>query len=481
MTALQDFWKSDYMAKYREDPKGLATGETAGFSKAEAAVADKQEANGPALQAQIKVRLAALVGPYKEAVAENGPEAQELKEHFSFITTSAGKGKFDEAAKGLGSLESLLDQRKNPTTPGLGGMDKGQATSAPPPITSSSTTPRPRPPTRTAQALGPIGKAEYDKADELIQRGWNWINEQGQTKIIVVNNTSKDMKIVPGTEERKRKDQTIWVRKPPPRISAGKSDHFIVQTDMTIRGKTRAETSGSVVYKVDGKDETVRASNLHLVWVRKGDRGLDMVDSAVTDTLLGYEVEGHQSDTGEFTFFVREIPVANPKKKETDSKSAAPADTFVLFAKGKSVLKSEANSKLHEFASAYLAAKSTAKIYVYGYASIDGEKDENKNLSYQRAEAVFKHLISEPDKLPPGNIKWEGLETTIDFDPDPKKFEPNRRATISLTPKGAAPAPDTKKEPQAPADPKAKVKQSRDSEDPPTRPVHPHAASRTGA
>jgi len=365
-----------------------------------------------------------------------------------------------DVSKGSDKIRQFwqTDVVKNPNgvPGGLPGMDKGQVQA----ITIAGQN---------------IGKAEYDKAEELIRKGWDWITEQGQTKIIIKNQTSKDMKIVPGTEERKRKDQTIWIREPPPRIAAGKDDYIIVQTDMKFRGKTRAETSGSVVYKADGKDETVRASNLHLVWVRKGDRGLAMVHSPVTDTLLGYELEGHQSGKGEFTFFVREIPVANPKKPETGGGKVP--DTFVLFDLNMPDLTPKAKSALHGFANAYRAAKSTAMIYVYGYASKEGPELRNETLSYQRAEAVFNYLSGKDEELPKGNIQWEGLKTTDTFDPDPKALAPNRRATISLT---DAKAPAAKKEPQSPVDPKAKVKQTHDYEEPPKR-EKPHAAGGTGA
>src|SRR5262249_1611157 len=78
------------------------------------------------LQAQIKNRLEALAGPYKEAVAANGEDAQELREQFGIVKTSLAKRDFDQADQSLGALEKLVDQRGNPPAPGIPGMDRGQ-------------------------------------------------------------------------------------------------------------------------------------------------------------------------------------------------------------------------------------------------------------------------------------------------------------------------------------------------------------------
>jgi len=99
-----------------------------------------------------------------------------------------------------------------------------------------------------------IGKAEYDKAEELVKAGWNWINKQGETKIIIKNRTSKVMSFVKETDVLDKPGQSKWSRKAAPEIAAGAEDNMVVKTDMTIRGVTRANTSGSVVYEIAGND-----------------------------------------------------------------------------------------------------------------------------------------------------------------------------------------------------------------------------------
>ena len=165
-------------------------------------------------------------------------------------------------------------------------------------------------------------------------------------------------------------------------------------------------------------------------------------------------------------------------------KGPPPADIFVLFDVGKSVLKSEAKSKLHDYALAYLASKSAAKIHCEGYASIEGKDADNTNLSYERAEAVFNYLTDpKTGNMLQDKVDFHGSGITKDFDPaDQKSFPPNRRVTIgvSVAKVPAGKATDTEPKEQQ-ADPKAKVQQSRDNEEIPNRPVNPYSASRPGA
>jgi outer membrane protein OmpA-like peptidoglycan-associated protein len=331
-----------------------------------------------------------------------------------------------------------------------------------------------------------IGKAEYDKAEELVKAGWNWINKQGETKIIIKNRTSKVMSFVKETDVLDKPGQSKWSRKAAPEIAAGGEDNMVVKTDMTIRGVTRANTSGSVVYEIAGKDDKARTAKVRLAWTRKGDKGMDMKDDWQTDT-LAFEVKAQQTADGEFTFFVSEKKAADAKAKDPQDaddakgKEPPPPDIFVLFDVGKSVLKSEAKSKLHEYAMAYLASKSAARIHCEGYASIEGKDADNTNLSYERAEAVFTFLTDpKTGNLPQDKVGFHGSGITKGF--DPKNFPPNRRVTVggSAAKVPAGKATDTKTEPQSPADPKAKV-QERDKEEPPMRPAVPGSASRTGA
>jgi hypothetical protein len=100
-----------------------------------------------------------------------------------------------------------------------------------------------------------IGKDEYDKAEALAKEAWNWVNKQGETKIIIKNRTSRVMNFAKGTDVLDKTDESKWSRKAPPEIAAGGEDNMIVKTDMTIRGVTRANTSGSVAYEIAGKDD----------------------------------------------------------------------------------------------------------------------------------------------------------------------------------------------------------------------------------
>ena len=257
-----------------------------------------------------------------------------------------------------------------------------------------------------------IGKAEYDKAEELVKKGWNWINKQGETKIIIKNRTSKVMSFVKETDVLDKPGQSKWSRKAAPEIAAGGEDNMVVKTDMTIRGVTRANTSGSVVYEIAGKDEKARTAKVRLAWTRKGDKGMDMKDDWQTDT-LAFEVKAQQTADGEFTFFVSEKKAADAKAKDPQDaddakgKEPPPPDIFVLFDVGKSVLKSEAKSKLHEYAMAYLASKSAAKIHCEGYASIEG-KDADNTESLLRKGGGGLHVShrSQNRELAPGQSRF---------------------------------------------------------------------------
>lgn len=335
-----------------------------------------------------------------------------------------------------------------------------------------------------------IGKAEYDKAEELARKGWKWLTEQGETRIIIKNQTSKVMTLVPGTDVRDKPKEARFSRGAPPKIAAGGEDSLVLKTDMNVRGITRGNTSGSVVYEIAGKDGQAKTAKVRLAWTRKGESGMAMKDDWQTDT-LGFEVVAQQTADGEFTFFVSES--ATPAKakdaqpaEEAKGKGPPPPDTFVLFEVGKAVLKSEARSTLHEYASAYLASGSTVKINCEGYASVEGKDAFNKNLSFERAEAVFNYLTDpKTGNLPQDKVGFHGNGTTQGFDTaDPKNFPPNRRVTIGVaaTKVPAAKATDADAKPQAPESPDRKKKaQERDREEPTMRPAVRTSASRSGA
>ena len=323
--------------------------------------------------------------------------------------------KFLERPDGNGATDTASHDM-----PGLGDLDSGKVQAIGP-----------------GQVIGP--------ATQVGKAAWHWVNEQGETTIIIENRTSKVLKFA-GKETQKLDypKQARFDRYPPPEIAAKDKDTITVKTDKFWRGKTTANTSGSVMYEIADsyRQATVK---VNIAWKRKGDGAIDE-GFIFTDSDL-YEIKFFQNKAGEFTFWVMEKPpAAKPKEPETppdtkpkepesgsgkDSKSAPPADTYVLFAQGKFVLTSEAKSRLHDFARAYLAAKSTATVSVDGYASKEGVEESNKTLSFDRAEAVYKFLVDD-GKLPSGNVEWHGHGVTSDFDPDAKKLEPNRRVTIKI-------------------------------------------------
>jgi outer membrane protein OmpA-like peptidoglycan-associated protein len=322
--------------------------------------------------------------------------------------------RFLERPDGNGATDSA-----HPDSRGLDGFDSGKVQAITP-----------------GQVIGPatqVGKAAL-----------NWVNKQGVTTIIIENHSSKVLSRVDGSEELTHPKEAKWVKKAPPEIPAAKDGNpgkatITVKTDKLIRGVTRANTSGWVMYEIVGE---VKKNKVKIAWLRKGDGTLDTGGWGTESGL--FDIRGFQSNEGEFTFrFTEKSPAAKPKDPQSpepkpqepqsgggkDSKSAAPADTYVLFEQGKFRLTSEAKSRLHDFALAYLAAKSTAKIEVEGYASTEGQEASNRTLSFDRAEAVFNYLV-DVEKLSKDNVQWHGRGVTSNF--DPKKLEPNRRVRIKL-------------------------------------------------
>ena len=60
-------------------------------------------------------RLTDLVGPSKEAVANNGPNAQRLQALLATVKTCITKQQFTPAAEGLDMLAELLSQTRTPS------------------------------------------------------------------------------------------------------------------------------------------------------------------------------------------------------------------------------------------------------------------------------------------------------------------------------------------------------------------------------
>jgi hypothetical protein len=88
------------------------------------------EAKAGADKAQIMQRLTALLAPFKEAVADNGPNAKRLQALFGMIRTSIDKEQFTQAGEALDKLEELLGE---PGMPPPGVLDD-DGTPAPEPV-----------------------------------------------------------------------------------------------------------------------------------------------------------------------------------------------------------------------------------------------------------------------------------------------------------------------------------------------------------
>jgi hypothetical protein len=84
-------------------------------SAEEDADAGEFQAKAAADKAAIMKRLTALVGTYKEAVANNGPNAQRLQALLATVKTCLGKQQFAQASEGLDKLEELLSQTTTPS------------------------------------------------------------------------------------------------------------------------------------------------------------------------------------------------------------------------------------------------------------------------------------------------------------------------------------------------------------------------------
>jgi outer membrane protein OmpA-like peptidoglycan-associated protein len=285
---------------------------------------------------------------------------------------------------------------------------------------------------------GQVKAGPWETGEKVAKGIWNWITEEGVTTIIIENLTSKVLRF--NTKKLLHEKESTFVDHPPTEILAAKGPHdpttatITVQTNKWVRGVTRADTSGFVVYDIvgtdkqrtfDGKARWVKAW-VRAAWSRKGKGQFD--DKGTVTDLAGHKFEVQQVKGGTITYrFSEDAP--NPKPAAPSA--TPPADTFVLFDLDKSELTSKARSQLHAFAVAYKDAQSTAKIKVEGWASIDGKEARNEKLSYNRAEAVFKYLV-DTEGLSKDNVTWEGKKTTSDFDSDKKKLEPNRRVTIKL-------------------------------------------------
>src|SRR5216683_268790 len=108
MSEMRKLWTDpDFLDRIEKMPAKQAGAAPAQDIANEAAA---QPAGGTVDLALIKDRLAKLIGPYKEALAQNGPDAQRLRALVGTITTSIGKKQFPEAGEVLDTLEQLLNK-----------------------------------------------------------------------------------------------------------------------------------------------------------------------------------------------------------------------------------------------------------------------------------------------------------------------------------------------------------------------------------
>jgi hypothetical protein len=94
------------------DVEDIEQGAEAAEEQADAA---ELKAKAAADKARIMERLAGLVGPYKDAVANNGPNAQRLQSLLATVKTCIGKQQFTQVSEGLDMLEELLSQTPTPS------------------------------------------------------------------------------------------------------------------------------------------------------------------------------------------------------------------------------------------------------------------------------------------------------------------------------------------------------------------------------
>jgi hypothetical protein len=109
---LRNFWKTvvGIEKPLRKQPDGAAVPEKPAAPEPKAPAGE-----GPAvLKAAVLKRLAALVEPFKQAVAAQGPNVPQLHALFGTVKAHVGKQQFADAAGALDGLEGLLAQPAGP-------------------------------------------------------------------------------------------------------------------------------------------------------------------------------------------------------------------------------------------------------------------------------------------------------------------------------------------------------------------------------
>jgi hypothetical protein len=79
----------------------------------------------------VKNRLAALIGPYKEAVSYDGAAAVQMRTIMSSVTKHITQREFEQAARALDELEPLIEQSKELNASLAGGASKVAQAAAP--------------------------------------------------------------------------------------------------------------------------------------------------------------------------------------------------------------------------------------------------------------------------------------------------------------------------------------------------------------
>ena len=362
------------------------------------------------------------IGELEDAGHPNAPAFRKVSEAIQ----ARAKGKdYQNANAAFDQLQPKLDDlitQPNGPTSGLDGLDSGQVQAL-----------------NAGQVIGP--------ATKVATKLWNWITEQGVTTIVIENYTSKVLRFE--SEQRIHPKESNWVDHPPTEIMAAKSPHdptkvtMSLKTDKWVRGVSRADTSGFVVYnindthkertfvkeakegKVTKKVTKMVAAFVRAAWSRKGQGEFD--SKGTTTDLGGYKFEVQQVNGGTITYrFTEEAPNPKPKDPQTpDDKKpkepSTPTDTKLKpfdypigpFVTGKhdkletgSITK-HAHDILNDKDKLDGKVPAGLKIEVHGYTSNTDTADRNFVLSKQRAEAVIKAL------------KEVGIPATAIADPRP--------------------------------------------------------------
>jgi hypothetical protein len=209
-------------------------------------------------------------------VANNGPNAQQLRDLFGSVKTAAIKRQYDEAAKALGALEHLLDQKTKPPTPELGGMDMGQV-----------------------QALG---IKDIPFVGDAIDKAKKEITGSRKVTVIIKNKSDKVLRFI----DKSLYGKGEWKPGPPLEIEAAKDGKpgeatIIIETTWGAYGKWVTDSGGKLVYEVVGDDQRRKVK---MEWSRSSVKGKTATLQSIEPPSDRYQIlpHGRDSDTFEFYF-----------------------------------------------------------------------------------------------------------------------------------------------------------------------------------